>query len=234
MDIGIIAPIKFLTKYCTTGIQYCLPELLLESKEYLDFYTEAFHKGDKVILDVRNNDSLRKPLKEKILKDVLEIFEPTLIVMPSNAYSLSKTLVTQEDFIKLDLIKPWLTNNRLIACLEATNEVEVLKYQDIWKGSKLAIPSHMYIVTKKMLKAPRGLFIENRNDPYEIPQGPGALLTSMPVRLGLEGRLNSLGPTTSSTLNFYLEEERFNSVIDKNIEDLISYYKESNERPYNN
>lgn len=229
MDIGIIAPIKFLNRYCITRIQYCLPELLLDSKEYFDFYSSCLVGEERVILDCRTMDPIKKPISQSILKEVLERFKPTLIIMPSNAYSLSKTLVTQEDFLNIDYIGYWKGARKLIACLEGTNELEVLRYQDAWTGYKLAIPSHMYIVTRKMLKAPRGYFIENRNDPYEITNGKGILLTSMPIRLGLEGRLNSLGPTTSSTLNFYLQEERFETVIEKNIEDLINHYKKEEE-----
>ena len=229
MDIGIIAPIKFLNRYCITRIQYCLPELLLDSKEYFDFYSSCLVGEERVILDCRTMDPIKKPISQSILKEVLEKFKPTLIIMPSNAYSLSKTLIIQEEFLNLNYIHPWKSTRKLIACLEGTNELEVLRYQDFWTGYKLAIPSHMYIVTRKMLKAPRGYFLENRNDPYEIPNGKGILLTSMPIRLGFEGRLNSLGPTTSSTLNFYLEEERFESVIEKNIEDLINHYKKEEE-----
>ena len=229
MDIGIIAPIKFLNKYCITRIQYCLPELLLDSPGYFDFYTSCLVGEEKVILDCRTMDPLRKPISSNILKEVLEKFKPTLIIMPSNAYSLNKTLTTQEEFLNLDYLNLWRHSRKLIACLEGTNELEVIKYQESWKGYKLAIPSHMYIVTRKMFQAPRGYFIENRNDPYEVPNGSGVLLTSMPIRLGFEGRLNSLGPTTSSTLNFHLEEERFESVIEKNIEDLINHYKKEEE-----
>jgi len=229
MEIGIIAPIKFLNRYCITRIQYCLPELLVESKEYLNFYTSCLLSQEKVILDCRTTDPIRKPISSSLLKEALDKLKPTLIVMPSNAYSLSKTLTTQEEFLNLDYLQTWKESRSLIACLEGTNELEVLRFQDFWKGYKIAIPSHMYIVTRKMLHGPRGYFIENRNDPYEIPNGSGILLTSMPIRLGLEGRLNSLGPTTSSTLNFYLEEERFESVIDKNIEDLINHYKKEEE-----
>lgn len=225
MDIGIIAPIKFLNRYCITRIQYCLPELLLDFKEYLDFYTSCLIGGEKVILDCKTLHPLRKPINIEILKEVLTKIDPTLIIMPSNAFSLTKTLKLQEEFLELEFLKPWKKSNRLIPCIEGTNETEVLKYLDIWQDSELAIPSHMYIVTKKMSRPPRGLFIENRNDIYEIPNGPGTLLTSMPIRLGFEGRLNSLGPTTSSTLNFNLEEDRFSLVIEKNIEDLINHYK---------
>lgn len=226
MEIGIIAPIKFLERYCITTTQYCLPELLLNSKDYLNYYKRCFNKGHRVILDCRETETLRKPIKYSILKEVLEIFEPSHIIMPSYAFSLIKTLKVQEELLELDFLTPWKKNNRLIPCIEGTNEIEVLKYLETYPDIEIAIPSHMYIVTKRMLKPPRGFFIDNRNDPYEVKPGTGTLLTSMPVRLGFEGRLNSLGPTTSSTLNFYLEEDRFSSVVDKNISDLINYYRE--------
>lgn len=226
MEVGIIAPIKFLERYCITSTQYCLPELLLNSKEYLNYYKRCFNRGHKVILDCKELETLRKPVRHSILKEVLEVFEPSHIIMPSYAFSLGKTLKIQEEFLELEYLIPWKKNNRLISCVEGTNETEVLKYLNIYQDIEIAIPSHMYIVTKKMFKPPRGLFLDNRNDPYEISPGPGTLVTSMPIRLGFEGRLNSLGPTTSSTLNFHLEEDRFSSVIDKNISDLINYYRE--------
>jgi len=215
MKIGIIAPINFLNKYCITDVQYCLPKLLLESKIYRDFYQTREKLGDTIILDCREPIWKRKPEDFKVIGEALKIIKPSVVVGPSYMFNAKATAEIHEKFIQE------FRHIHTVGCLEGTSEKEIRGYFD----RPMAIPSHMYRYALRARWTSETIFIENHLNLGELDGRDGTLVTSLPIRLGLQGRLLSDCLPSPPTLTFYEEEDKYPQITMKNVQETLEYYR---------
>ena len=222
MKVGIISPIKTLRKYCTTNIQYALPKLLVDSKEYREFYQEQSERGNYLILDTCKVGWKREPEDFSIIGKALTLVHPSLIITPSYMYNLKKTLEVVKDFLHS------FTPNAVAGCLEGTSQEEILtcvRELNIPKVTTLAIPSHLYRIQSEVNHNGLTIYLENHLNVEELDSLDGILVTSLPVRLGLQGRFLSDYLPSPLSLTFY-EEDKFPEVIKRNIDETVRFYEE--------
>ena len=216
MKVGIIAPINFLETYCITDTQYVLPRLLVEESRYRDFYIERKERGDTIILDCKVPHWKRKPEESDIIEKALGMLPPDIIIAPSHMFNAR---LSKEAFKKFLKELPF-NKTRIIKCVEGTSEKD-LKYS---KDSFVAIPSHMFRFLDNL--PTNALYIDNHLDPDELNGREGILVTSLPVRLGLQGRLLTDFKPAPESLTFYEEEDLYPKITLGNVKDLIETYKE--------
>ena len=222
MKVGIIAPIKFLDKYCVTDIHYCLPGLLRESKEYRDFYLSERDEGKMLILDCKKLDWRRRPEELEVCATAIEDVRPTFVILPSYMYEAKKTVEVALYY------KSKLPNygSKLVGCLEGTTKEEVNWCMKSIKGVfTYAIPSHQYSICKKVNWTKPLIYIDNHLHLEELKGLDGILVTSLPVRLGLSGRLLSDYLPSPPSLTFYEEKDEYQLLTTKNVEETIEYYE---------
>ncbi|MBU1067412.1 hypothetical protein KKE60_06465 [Patescibacteria group bacterium] len=221
MKVGIIAPISSLRKYCKTEIQYCIPSLIVSSKEYRNFYKEQEKTASLLILDTAKVGWKREPENFGVVEKALDYINPTLIITPSYMYNLNKTIEVVREF--LTYFKPKM----IAGCLEGTTEKEVQacssKLKNLGIATK-AIPAHILRITKEIVSNGPTIYIDNHLTIKELYGLEGVLVTSLPVRLGLQGRLLSDYMPSPPLLNFY-EEDKFQEMIEKNIKELRNFYE---------
>ena len=220
MEVGIIAPIKLLNEYCITRTQYCIPSLL-ENKDYLEFYKTK----NNVILDCKKLGWKREPeLLSTIVQAVQDIY-PSLIICPSEMYNSRKTLeVTKYTLNTLEM----LSKASLVPCLEGTSEEEIKSLEEEYTNmgfNLIAIPSHIYRYYKGE-GCREYIYIDNHSKPDELIGRQGILVSSLPVRLGLAGRLLSQSIPTPPSLSFKEEEDEFPMITKRNVADFIEMYEE--------
>jgi mRNA-degrading endonuclease RelE of RelBE toxin-antitoxin system len=220
LEIGIIAPIKLLEECCVTNTQYCIPELLLNSKTYLSFYKKKESKGDKILLDCKKLTWKRIPESLDIILQALKLITPTYIILPSYMFNKEKTIEVQKEY------KKRLKGYKLIYCLEGTNEKETLDYLKLNPKVRITIPSHNINTCKNINWGYPVIYLDTHLRIDEIqPNDTNLLLTSLPVRLGLQGRLLSDFKPSPPSLTFYEEENNYPAILNKNIEEVIRYYQ---------
>jgi len=221
MKVGIIAPIESLKKYCITDIQYCIPNLIVSSKEYRDFYKEQEKKASLLVLDTVKVGWKREPEDFGVVEKALSYINPTLIITPSYMYNLNKTIEVAEQF--LTNFKPKM----VAGCLEGTTEKEVqvcsAALKELGVNTK-AIPAHILRIKKEVKGNGPTIYIDNHLTIKELDGLEGVLVTSLPIRLGLQGRLLSDYMPSPPLLNFY-EEDKFQEMIEKNIKELRNFYE---------
>ncbi len=219
MEVGFISPIEMLDKYCLTGIQYCLPSLYLASKRYQNFYK----RQKKVILDCRKIGWKRQPEDFTTIQEVIYELHPEYVVAPSYMFNAEKTFLVFQEFIdKIDL---GLSNE--VACLEGTNIREILNLKDKLEGNLFAIPSHLYnmlLSSREIDWSKEYIFIDNHRSCDELYGKKGILVTSLPIRLGLEGRLLSNNLPAPPSLNFHEDKDRYPMIISSNIKETLKMY----------
>src|SRR3972149_11311758 len=93
MEIGIIAPIKLLKKYCLlTKVQYVVSSLHSWEPEYAKFYLSRKEKGDTIILDIRDPGWRRSPDKISNIQKCLEELDPDYVILPSFMFDIKATI----------------------------------------------------------------------------------------------------------------------------------------------
>ena len=216
MKVGIIAPINFLDRYCITSIQYVLPRLLVEEPKYRDFYLDRKSRRNTIILDCKVPSWKREPEDFDLIKKALELITPKIIVAPSYMFNAKLSKEIHKKFLKE--FPSW--KEQIVQSIEGTTELD-LKYK---KGSLVAIPSHMFRFLDKLPS--NSIYVENHLDPGELEDRKGILVTSLPVRLGLQGRLLSDYKPAPESLTFYEEEDLYPKITLKNVEEMIERYEE--------
>lgn len=218
MQVGIIAPPKLL-KYCTTKTQYVIPSLFYGNKVYKDFYLAKKKEKCYIILDIRKISWKRSPEADlDVVEDTIKELNPNAIILPSFMFEIKRTM----EYIENYKIK---SSGKLFGCLEGTNLDEVLKlrgyYEEIGVNS-FVIPSHIYNACTKVDCKGILIYLENHRRIEELEGCKGILVTSLPVRLGLQGRLLSDFSPSPPNLTFSEEEDRFPKIIERNIRELVS------------
>jgi len=224
MEVGFIAPTSMLEECCITDIQYCLPQLLIEQEDYRKFYTDNTKDGSLTILDTRKLGWKREPEDISIIKTILNLWKPKfkgITILPSFMYDWKKTIKVTREFISEIKV------GRVAGCLEGTSVEEVQKCIEGLKsiGIKVfAIPSHIYRFYKGEDLKGLTIFIENHLNIEELEDKEGILVTSLPIRLGLEGRLLSDYLPSPEGLTFG-EEPKFEDIIKRNINRTLEFYR---------
>lgn len=224
MDVGFISPIGMLDKYSLGEVQYCLPSLFLASKKYKDFYLGEKAKKNEVILDCKRLGWKRTPEQFDVIQEVIFELQPDYVIAPSWMFNIEKTLSIFQEF--MDEIV--LGHSHEIACLEGTNIKEVLELEKKLRGNSFAIPSHIYntvLTSKEMDWTKEYIFIENHRSCDELFGKKGILLTSLPLRLGLEGRLLSNYLPAPPSLDFHAEKDPYPMIINSNIKEALKIYR---------
>ena len=224
MRVGIIAPIAMLDKYCVTKTQYCLPRLIVENTTYRDFYQKKTKEGKVVIMDLKKPSWKREPEDWEIVEQALKVIEPEVIILPSYTFEKDKTVKVTLQYSRALRNK----NYQVWPCLEGTSKEEVRACQrslkDVNEGLWFALPSYLYSVAEH--KGKTMMYIENHMSMGELDGcGNAILVTSLPIRLGLEGRLITDYRPSPSSLTFMETEDRFPKVTERNVRTLIDYYE---------
>lgn len=215
MKVGIIAPIKFLGKYCITNIQYCLPDLICGNKEYREFYVGRERIGDAIILDCRKPTWKREPADFDIVKKALSVIRPTIMVSPSYMFNTQATINIFKEF------KKRFRFNNIIGCLESTSKDKIKELGKVPVG----VPSHMYRYALEYKWHPNTIFIENNLHLEELDNREGILVTSLPIKLGLQGRLLSDYLPSPPSLTYYEVEDKYPKITMQNIKETIEHYR---------
>lgn len=223
MKVGIIAPIKFLDRYCITNIQYCLPRLLFENEKYRRFYTERKKRGNTIILDCRKLIWKREPEDFDVIKRAFEILNPTYVIPPSYMYNREETLEELGRFLRR-----FEDIENYTVCLEGTTKKDVLACYRTLKDQSgtIAIPSHIFNFWKGEGTKHYIIYIENHLNIEELENHDGILVTSLPIRLGLQGRLLSDYLPSTPSLTFYEDEDKYPTVTMRNVQETVKYYRE--------
>lgn len=220
MEVGIIAPIKLLKECCITNIQYCLPSLLLESKEYLFFYEDKVKQGCTLFLDCKKIGWRREPEILDIVKKSLKLITPNYVILPSHMFNKNKTIGIQREFLKK------LRGHKLVQCLEGTTKEEISDCLTALPEMEIIIPSHNINTCKDISWSGPITYLDNHLNIEEIKNREGdILITSLPIRLGLQGRLLSDYRPSPPSLTFYEEENKYPTIIKRNIKEVIRYYQ---------
>ena len=217
MKVGIITPVRFLERYCITDIQYCLPRLLVESMEYRNFYIRRQKEDNTLILDCRRPTWRRQPEDFSVVKEALKVIEPSVIIAPSYMFDSKASMGIYRAFMET------FKSDKVVRCLEEASEEEVDTYP---RNISIAIPSHMFRYALKEPWGPQAVYIENHLSLGELDGLDGILVTSLPIRLGLQGRLLSNCLPSPPSLTFYEEEDPYPMITMKNVQETIEYYKE--------
>ena len=225
VKVAFIVPIEFLDKYCgRTGVEYCLPRLLVENETYRTFYKGREKAGDYIILDSRKPGWKRCPEEYPIISQALELIYPKLIIYPSHMYNTLKTVSEAEIFISTFSVIG-------AACLEGASEDEIKYCENIIRPIyTFAIPSHTYAVRTGVLNWDKPIvYIENhlRIDELEsVKASNGILATSLPFRLGSLGRIMRDYLPSPPSIDFFSKEDPFPKIVERNIKDTLEYYNE--------
>ena len=220
MKVAIIAPVELIERYCTTDVQYCIPRLLVDSDKYTEFYKQKRQDGNYVMLDIRKPGWRRQPEDYDIIKKALSLLTPTVTIYPSVMYNAQKTIEVAMQFIEL-------FGSKLVGavCLEGTTIEEVESCREsIRPIYTYALPSHIFSTTTSVRCEQPLIYIENHLKIEELDGLSGFLATSLPIRLGLLGRLVADYMPSPPSLDFFIKEDPFPKVVERNIKDTIEYY----------
>jgi hypothetical protein len=214
MDIGIICPPSKIRHYSKSRFHYALPTYLINNKVYLRFMLEKLGEGENVFIDLIKPGKERVPESIEVIEKVLDLIWPTDFIMPSYSYKHEETMSLCEklktDYRIEGYIVPELMNKE--------------KIEEMFRHKKVCIPRHLSPVVQDIdLRFP--IYIEHKS-PYALAKKErGIFFTSMPIALGIEGRLLKYYRPCPSTCNWDIPiPELQEKMIMTNIFDLIDYY----------
>jgi len=175
-----------------------------------------------IILDCRKPGWRRKPEDFDLCELAIKQIQPSLIILPSYMHNAEKTIEVAKYFI--GKLSPYI--EKLVGCLEGTTTEEVNWCMKGIKGVfTYAIPSHLYGICKKVNWDKPIIYIDNHLHLEELNGLDGILVTSLPVRLGLVGRMLSEYVPSPPSLTFHEEEDKYPMITMKNVEEAIAYYE---------
>lgn len=219
MEVGIVAPISMLERYCTTNIQYCFPRLLMNNKEYRSFYVARQELGNTIILDCRKIIWKRTPEFLPVIQEALRYVKPNLVVLPSIMYNTQETLMVAKEYLRV-LPK----SLSFVGCLEGTTIKEVRRCRrqlSKIKLDKFAVPSHLY----STYKDEEAMYLGLHTNPEELVGHSGILITSLPVRLGLLGRFLTDYLPSPPPLTFYETSDKWPETTKSNVQEVLDTYE---------
>ncbi len=219
MEVGIIAPTEFLEEFCTTKVQYCLPQLLIDNPKYRQFYIRKEQERNLIILDCVKPGWKRVPEDFEVIEKALYLFTDAIVILPSYSFNYKKTieLITKNR----KRINSW--GLPTAGCLEGSTKEEIKICLRKLNTTRYAIPSYLRPTLKKTT-IKNSIFLDSHSCLEELDGLDGILVTSLPVRLGLEGRLISDTMPTPPSLDYSIKDTKYLDLIKKNIEETIRYY----------
>ena len=131
MKVSHEAPILYMKQ--VRGLidyDYCLPHLLDENDEYLDYFIESKEMGRYIIMD-NSLHELGEPYKEERLWHWLQYLKPDEFIVPDYWQDQIATLVSAKSWLKRNYPK----ETTPVAVVQAKNKIEarecyrILKYQ---------------------------------------------------------------------------------------------------------
>ena len=230
MKVGIIAPIRFLEEYCNTDVMYCLPGLVAESEVYRRFYQNR-SQGQTLVMDCRKPGWRRMPEGFEVVKQAMRHVRPDVVVFPSYMFNAAGTVELARRFNKE--VRQFYPATYVL-CPEGTTKKEVCrcadKLQDKMDIDRFAVPSHQYKLVDmgEAHSDATVIFIDNHERIEELAEqvkSDAILVTSLPVRLGLRGRLLSDCLPTPPSLTFYEKKDPYPMITKQNVEETIEFYE---------
>lgn len=238
MQVGIIAPIKYLRRYCVTSLQLCYTSILTIEPEYASFYQEQREEKKIVILD-HSPRLPRKPVNSLTFCGWVQALNPQLVVLPNFDFDSKKTVSASSGFLS----QYGTCISRGTARIGVLQGVNLRGVKDCAKGlrdicevwglpcSLESIDSRDEIVKKLELDKPI-VYLEVNKDPLiEKPLETDTkdkclgITTSYPLRLAYEGR--GLGECSSrpKSLDFNQQTEVDPGLAKKNVIEYIRMVK---------
>jgi hypothetical protein len=219
MRVGIIAPTKLLNEYCTTDTQYCLPKLLVQDQDYLEFYKERKRLGNYIIMDIKKLGWKREPEDFGVVWQALNRLEPSIVILPSFMFNLQKTLGVIQEFLRE------FNPSSYAPCFEVSTPESFYEFILESKGQETyALPSHLYRYYKNLKLERQIIHIDNHININELEGKEGILVTSLPIRLGLQGRLITDYLPSPPSLTFEEYKDPFPKIVKRNIEETLRFY----------
>ena len=235
MKVAIIAPIKFLRKYCITKFYLCYADIALWSTDYLNFYRERA-KTDFVILD-HSPKIPRKPLLNSVYLEAIREIAPGAVVLPNIDYSCTKTLSLSTEFyeryIPLGGKGPY---PKLIGVAQGTDLKEIKKCISGFKNmvDLIGLPSscERFIPRYRLLPLISRpiIYLEVYSDPYKEVLGNKLVVgicTSLPLRLAYDLRRLIEFIPTPKPLDFYKETEPLPELAKENVGEYLDLIGET-------
>jgi len=232
MKVAVISPIHYLSKYCTTGFQYCYSNLILENKTYCNFYKSRVGK-DTVILD--SNPILpRSTYSPDLLYKAAKKLNPTAVVLTSSDFDTTKTILWAHDFLSKYKKK---LGTKFIGVLQGVDETSLKRcYLDLKDLCDIvALPEvnegvggRDWILHNLGIKEPI-IYVGVFTDPYkELPMKAAlGICTSFPLRLAYDFRkLNEFIPAPKP-LNFKIRKEPVPGLALQNLRRYIELCQET-------
>lgn len=230
MRVAVIAPVKYLHKYCTTGFHLCYASIVLSNKEYQEFYRWKSQSGDTVVLD-HTPSVLLKHLKLDDFITAYSLVKPTHIVLPSVNFSGEKTIdALQEYYMK------FRGKCQLIGVLQGYDLLDIrqcykrmVKLVDVigLPVSCEKILDRSSIVSSLKIKKTT-MHLEVLENPHmETPTSNSlGIATSLPLRLAYELRTLSEWRGTPKQLNFNAQSEDLPDIAETNVKEYLRLIKD--------
>lgn len=168
----------------------------------------------------------REPEDIYVVGDALLLVRPTYIIYPSYMYDIKATLALIEAYTEL------FNRYRLrsIPCVEGASREGFKRCLESYKSKEIAIPNHTFgLFDQTIIKDRFVIYIDNCKMAEElVGYGDGILVTSLPIRLGLLGRLLSNPKPMPPSLTYTEDVElpALERVIDRNVKEMIELYEE--------
>lgn len=230
MKVAIVAPVKYLSEYCLlTDFQMCYADIYKKSSTYKKFYLDRKEKGDIVILDYTAKLPKKVPSEREYLC-VLSDLKPDYVVLPDIDFSVEKTITLAKKYLdKID------SSIQLIANLQGQNADLVYKcYNSVRDyANVIGLPCSLEKIMERdiLIKdfgitKERCIFLEVYKNPrLEVSSLPNILgiVTSYPVRLGLDLRSLSEYYPTPPSLDFLSEKNPMPELVLENVYNFLEY-----------
>jgi len=238
MKVAIPAPIPLLKEYCNlTSYHICNPGLVLESREYLDFYRGRKELGDFVILD--STDSMpRENVASATLFELARTLEPNLVVAPDWDMNFVRTASQTVHFLKKYREKLKESKVGILGMVQGATMDQCLScYKSFYKQvDAIGLPRSVEIAVGRVkflkrvkTKKPIHIFGIHSNPEEELDgildlerDNVVGVSSDLPIRLGLLCRLLDEMRPEPPLLDFYSNYNPFPDFTKKNIEDFIS------------
>jgi len=219
VKVGIVAPVPLIQYSSLTRVRYFYSSLLKTDSRYEEFYKRSLKEKCITIVDYTSPG-----WKRELLTINYYFPEALLIVLPSSSFDKNKTLNRIPEY--LENLENVISKESVVGCLEGTTKDELVECRKEMKElgiTEFALPSHNYrfgLELEGIL-----LYLDNWGKPLEVPNSDSSILiTSLPTRLGLQGRLLQDFKPTPSSLTLDEEEDKFPEIIRDNIEEVLDFY----------
>lgn len=221
MKASIIAPIKFLNKYCITNFHVCYADLILSNEQYRNFYISRVRAGHTVILD-HSNLIPRVSYGYQEFMGAFKLLKPDYIVLPSKEFNSSKTIGLT--ILRKSDYKPAQT-------IGIATGVDIRSLRECFSSVRLHVDVVGFLPSVQMIKEFPSLLEENRDTKFiflgtyrnplrEIPSYPNVIgcCSDWPLRLGIDLRKLSEAYPQPPELDFNIDEELMPEITEENVE----------------